>query len=623
MCGIVGMLLYRGDVRSWRPTIAAATDLMARRGPDRAGFWSDESACLLGFRRLSIIDLSDAGNQPMITPDGRYALVFNGELYNFRELRSSLEARGIAFRSTGDAEVVLHALAHAGADALDSFNGMFALAFYDSHERRLLLARDHAGIKPLYVLRHRDGILFASQFDQILSHPWARERSLDSYALELYFNLGYLPPPATILDGATALEAGSWSAFDSAGSERHGRWFEFPMYPEAELSGAAAVDAVDAAVTSAVRRQLVSDVPVGVLLSGGIDSPLVAAKAQAALGAGSQLPSFTLGTDGTAEDESADAARYATALGLRHVVRHITSADVLGLLDDVVTACSEPFDDYSIFPTASVSRLAREEVRVVLSGDGGDDIFWGYPSRMIEPLAPAASSMGTRIRRRIAAMLGPPSPPRHTGATQLRIHRFVSRKALAAVLPGVRQSFPDLLLFNFEGGDVDTLAQWLRWNEYSGHLVKVLQKVDRASMHSSLEVRVPLLDREVLDVAARVNWRDCVDIRSRIGKRPLRAVLSRHVPFQTIAKRGFEVPMASWLRGPLRPLVDDLLLSRHELLGATLDRAELLGLVERHQVEREDSTTLIWRLLSLALWETRHYRRSLSVPDASTAIRIA
>ena len=623
MCGIVGMLLRRGDARSWHSTIRSATNMMARRGPDSDGFWSDDEACLLGFRRLSILDLAETGNQPMVTPDGRYALVFNGELYNFREIRKSLEARGTTFRSTGDAEVVLHALAQSGAAALASFNGMFALAFYDAHERRLLVARDHAGIKPLYVLRHPDGILFASQFDQVLSHPWARDRSIDPQWLDLYFNLGYLPPPATILEGAIAMEPGTWRTFDSSGLERHDRWFEFPKFPEPDLTGADAFDAVDGAVTAAVGRQLVSDVPVGVLLSGGIDSPLVAAKAQAAFGSDFRLPAFTLGTAGTAEDESADAARYAQALGLRHVVRHITSDDVLGLLDDVVTACSEPMDDFSIFPTAWVSRVAREEVPVVLSGDGGDDIFWGYPPRMITPLVPHAGSTAGRIRRGVDALLGRSSlQNRHDGARQLRIHRMVSRETLGRVLPGVRQSFPDLSLFDFDGGDVDTLARWLRWNEYSGHLLKVLQKVDRASMHASLEVRVPLLDREVLDVAARVDWRACVDIRTGIGKLPLRAALQRHTPFQTIAKRGFAVPMASWLRGPLRPLIDDLLLSRRDLLGVPFDRDALVRVVEAHQSEREESTNLLWRLLSLALWESRHYRRSMT-PDRSTAVRIA
>ncbi len=585
MCGIVGVLSYQGDAEASRGHVRRAMDLMARRGPDDAGLWTDERACVLGFRRLSILDLSAAGNQPMLTSDGRFALVFNGELYNFRELRRTLEHRGIAFRSTGDAEVVLYALAEYGVEALAQFNGMFALAFYDTAARRLLLARDHAGIKPLYVLHDRDGVLFASQYDQILSHPWARARGVNAEALGLYLRIGYIPPPFGMIDGTEAVEPGRWLSVAADGCLSRGRYFELSRLRAPDLSGAAAHEAVDAAVGAAVRRQLVSDVPVGVLLSGGIDSPLVASKAREVMD--TPLPAFTLGTDGGKHDESAAAGRYAAALGLRHVVRHIRSAEILGLLDDVVAASTEPHDDYSIFPMLVVSRLAREQVTVVLSGDGGDDLFWGYPARMLQPLS---------------------APAAETGATQLRRHMFVAPRGLEALFPSLPPLPRELPLFAFAGGDVDEVAQWLRWNEYSAHLGRVLQKVDRASMHHSLEVRVPLLDREVVETAARIDWRSCVDLGRGIGKLPLRAALRRHVPFQSEAKRGFTVPMADWLRGPLRSLFRDMVLSRGELMGIPLDRTELTRVSRRHRWRIESSTWLLWRLLSLALWETRHYR---------------
>jgi asparagine synthase (glutamine-hydrolysing) len=602
------MLTFGGRADVWRDQMTRAVGLMARRGPDDSGLWSDGASGILGFRRLSILDLSSAGHQPMLTPDGRYALVYNGELYNFREIRRTLQDRGVTFRSSGDAEVVLHALAEFGAAALTSFNGMFALAFYDTHARRLLLARDHAAIKPLYVLRHQDGILFASQYDQILSHPWARTHSVRPGALGLYANLGYIPPPFALLEGSEALEAGTWMTVDDSGRLERGRHFIFPRAIEPDLSGQAAYDAVDAAVASAVRRQMVSDVPLGVLLSGGIDSPLVAAKMRDATNA--DIPAFTLGTGGDAFDESSDARRYAQALGLNHVVRHIEPGEVLGLLDDVVAASSEPHDDYSLFPTALISRVAREQVSVVLSGDGGDDIFWGYPERMVHPLAPPAR---TSLRRWYDTLRGraPSASPRSIGAAQLQRQRFVHAHQLAAVCPDLPSLPAECTLFECDGEDVDALAQWLRWNEYSGHLGGVLQKVDRASMHASLEVRVPLLDREVIDVANRVDWRSAVNLRRGIGKLPLRASLERHVGFQTITKRGFEAPMAAWLRGPLRPLFEDLVLARRELMGLALDQAQLGRVYRRHVMRLEESTWLLWRLLSLALWEARHLR---SVP---------
>jgi asparagine synthase (glutamine-hydrolysing) len=602
MCGIVGVLTYERSVSALRGQVEHAMELMARRGPDASGLWTDDQACMIGFRRLSILDLSDAGNQPMLTRDRRYALVFNGELYNFREIRKTLEAGGVSFRSTGDAEVVLYALAVYGVEALRQFNGMFALAFYDTVARRLLLARDHAGIKPLYLLRHRNGLVFGSQYDQILSHPWARGQKVNPEALGLYLRIGYIPPPLGVLDDTHALEPGSWFSAAADRSLAQGRYFELPRFQVPDLHGLEAHEAVDAAVGAAVRRQLVSDVPLGVMLSGGIDSPLVAAKAQQANEA--PLPAFTLGTNGGPLDESVAARRYADALGLRHFVRHITSSEIVGLLNDVVAAYSEPHDDFSIFPTVAVSRLAREHVKVVLSGDGGDDLFWGYPERMIAPLQPARRSWLPAFGRVNPATLTAPE----TGETQLRRHSFVHPLQLQAIFPMLPEPPRDFSLFAFDGGDQDRVAQWLRWNEYSGHLGRVLQKVDRASMHQSLEVRVPLLDREVVDLACRVNWRSCVDLRRGQGKLPLRTSLRRHLRFQTVPKRGFTVPMAEWLRGPLRPFVEDMLLSRPDLLGLPLNQVALQRVFRRHRMRVESSPWLLWRLLSLSLWEARHYR---------------
>lgn len=611
MCGIVGMLTYSGGANHWRGQIEHACGLMARRGPDAAGIWSDGEHCVLGFRRLSVLDLSAAGDQPMLTRDGRYALVFNGELYNFRELRNQLEDRGVLFRSSGDAEVVLYALAEFGTQALERFNGMFALAFYDTRTRRLLLARDHAAIKPLYILRHRDGLLFASQYNQITSHPWARAQRVNSGAFALYLNLGYIPPPFGLLDGSAALEAGAWITADSSGKTSEGRHYTFPQAPEPDLFGAAAHEAVDAAVAAAVRRQMVSDVPVGVLLSGGIDSPLVAAKMRQATNA--PIAAFTLSAGYKEMDEAPDAQRYAQALGLSHEIRRIQSNDIVELLDEVVAAYTEPHDDYSVFPTALISRVARQHVTVALSGDGGDDIFWGYPERMIRPLngleVKAAGLFGLfnrAIGRRAQATVLPGAEK--IGADQLRRHRFVNAGQLAAIFPSLPSLPQDFLLFRYDGAGVDALAQWLRWNEYSGHLGRVLQKVDRASMHYSLEVRVPLLDREVIDVAARVDWRSAVDLKREVGKLPLRASLQRHAGFQTIRKRGFTVPMAAWLRGPLRPVFEDKVLSRDDLLGLPIDRNEMAQLFRRHRMRLEDSHWLLWRLLSLALWQERHFK---------------
>src|SRR5215471_11976912 len=385
MCGILGQITFssRGRPVQREEISPRLIALMARRGPDDEGFWSDGRQCVLAFRRLAILDLSGNAHQPMLTPDGRYALVYNGEVYNFRELRRELEQRGVQFHSKGDTEVVLHALAHWGNRALDRFNGMFALGFYDTLERRLILARDHAGIKPLYYMLTPEGLVFASQYDQIIAHGWARHLGVSPEALALYLRLGYIPAPYALLEDTYMLEPGSWLEVSGENRVRHGQFFEF-SFPEPNLRGEDAFEAVDAAVTSAVRRQLVSDVPLGTFLSGGIDSPLVTAKMRAV--SNGTVRAFTIGTSGDHLDESADAAAYAHEIGVEHVVEHVTSDTPLQMLDDVVAACGEPFADYSIFPTMLVSRLARQQVKVMLSGDGGDELFWGYFDRFASVL---------------------------------------------------------------------------------------------------------------------------------------------------------------------------------------------------------------------------------------------
>ena len=260
-----------------------------------------------------------------------------------------------------------------GKAALNRFNGMFALAFYDALKRRVLLARDHAGIKPLYYLLTSKGLVFGSQYDQLMSHPWARHLELSQEALGLYLRLGYIPAPYAVLQNTHMLDPGSWLEVSVDGGVKTGKFFEFPVYKQPDLSGEEAYEAVDAAITRAVRRHLVSDVPVGTFLSGGIDSPMVAAKVKAA-NHGS-VRAFTMGTGGDDLDESSDAAAYAEELGLEHVVEQATPELAVELLDDVIAASGEPFADYSIFPTMLIARLARRNVKVILSGDGGDELF--------------------------------------------------------------------------------------------------------------------------------------------------------------------------------------------------------------------------------------------------------
>lgn len=615
MCGLTGELRFNGR-ESAAMDMNVLVDMVARRGPDGRGIWTDGRACTLGFRRLAILDLRAIADQPMLSPDGRFALVFNGEIYNFRSIRAELEQRGHSFVTSGDTEVVLRSLMEWGRAALDRLNGMFALAFYDCETQTLLLGRDHVGIKPLYTLLTRDGLVFGSQYDQLLAHPWAEGLPVSQDALGLYLRLGYIPAPYAILEQTAMLEPGSWLEVTADGRCSRGHYYEFPVYRVPDLAGEEAYEAVNAAVSEAVARQMVSDVPLGTFLSGGIDSPLVAAKAQAS---GNQtLKAFTIGIAGSDLDESADAIRYASILGLDHCVEHYTPEMALGWLERVVDACSEPFADYSIFPTMLVSAMARREVTVMLSGDGGDELFWGYAGRFGMVLShadvfrqPHWLRTGRRAANRLAgADTGNGSMRWPTVGDWYRsTHSRLGDDGLNTVFSNLPAWPGDYGLFDYAGWDQDEAAQWLRWNETVGHLTRVLLKVDRASMYNSLEVRVPLLDREVIDVAARVDWRSCLDLESATGKLPLRHALARHSDFQSSGKRGFEVPMDEWLRGPLLPLFREKVLGQSAILGLPVDSAALETMLADHVSGRIDYSRWLWSLLSLTLWNEQYLGR--------------
>jgi asparagine synthase (glutamine-hydrolysing) len=619
MCGICGVFLSgeysRDAAHEQREAVEAMTRLMARRGPDDSGFWQGER-CTLGFRRLSILDLSPCGHQPMSSEDERFTLVFNGEVYNFRKLRDQLETLGHRFRSSGDSEVVLRSLMQWGDAALSRFNGMFALAFHDASTRTLLLARDGAGIKPLLYLQTAQGIVFASQLNQILAHPFAKDLSPDPSAVGSYLRFGFLVAPGALLENTHFLPAGSWLKLDENGTNQTGVFSQFPREGTSELRGEEAVDALDEAISRAVKRHLVSDVPVGVFLSGGIDSPLVAAHAQNL--ASTRLQAFTIGVPNDAADETSDAARYAQELNLEQIVRHATPQSALELLDDVVSASTEPTADFSIFPTLLVSKLASEHVKVVLSGDGGDELFWGYPSRFASAIEQAPHFASTRAAR--LAKIGARRLTKrgnitrevldfpNLGAMYQKKHTFAAQDDLAALFPKLPDLPEDFHDFQSSATSQDDAAQWTRWNEFRVHLARVLLKVDRASMHHSLEVRVPLLDREVQNVAARTDWRSCLDLKNRRGKTPLRQALSRHVDFGSGGKRGFTIPMHDWLRGPLQPLLQERVLARRDFLGVETNPAQLEKLNAQLLAGDNDKAGVLWLLLSLALWEGKHWK---------------
>lgn len=612
MCGIVGVFTHAvaGKQAGW---VAAATDLMRRRGPDDEGYWSDDHLSL-GFRRLSILDLSSAGHQPMFTSDGRAVVVFNGEVYNFKALRRRLEREGVRFRSSSDTEVVLYALRQWGTEALARFDGMFALGYYDLDRHQLLLARDPVGIKPLYILQHRLGIVFGSQYDQVVRHPWCERQRIDLHALGSFLRLGWVPPPEGLIEGTRMIEPGSAVIAERGRASRTSTFRSFFDTPPSIHDRQRANALVDGAVRASVEAQMVSDVPVGVFMSGGIDSPLVAAVAKRCA---PNVPSFTIGSDDPLHDESSDSRRYAEAIGTRHVQRTLSAADALSKVDQLVRAYSEPFSDFSALPTLLVSELAGESVTVALSGDGGDELFWGYPrfAKVAEAASwfrwPRPVRMTARQALRIAPSRRPPAGVDFStmGDWYLNAHAYVRQPSLARVAPEVAQVWRPPVGFRYDGpAEARSMLLWMRRNEWQYHLPMILLKVDRASMHHSLEVRVPLLGNQVDEVAQQIEPTTCIGPRH--GKLPLRAALRSRVGSEvvTAGKRGFSAPLNHWLKHEFRGLVEEALLDHTTFGSGLFDRGEVTRLYEQHLYGPHDHTRALWAMLTLQRWADHHLR---------------
>lgn len=494
----------------------------------------------------------------MVGPDGSI-LVFNGEIYDADTRRNRLRRQGWAFRSKSDTEVLLASLTISGvASILADLDGMFAFAWWSASSRSLVLARDHAGIKPLYFGRSRLGVVFGSQLDVVAAHPWFRDAPIDPEGLATFLRLGFTPEPLTVIRGIESLEPGTWLEFDQRLNERRGRYFC--------LSESAPADAdLEELLDSAISSQMVADVPIGVLLSGGVDSPLVAGLAQRH--ASRPLDAFTIGRPDD-HDESAEAARFAAEFGLHHDLHAIESDEVRALFAQVAAASSEPLGDYSILPTLAVCQRARRKVVVGLSGDGGDELFYGYAARFASVLSVAPwYSLPLGARRVASGGLRLIGSEGHRGSRSWpSIGDWYWAKHCHSDEGVLSDLFPDLpfpaatkaRLFDFDGFGRDQTAEWLRWNEWTVHLRRVLRKVDIGSMFHSLEVRVPLLSRPLVRYAFGRPWRESLSLQTLTGKLPLRQQLARLSSHQHGGKRGFGIPVEQWLAGPLAAAVEQL-----------------------------------------------------------------
>jgi asparagine synthase (glutamine-hydrolysing) len=640
MCGIAGLFSFNGRFASGADPATIArkmADTLPHRGPDGADAWGDVAAGIgLGHRRLAIIDLSPTGAQPMHSADERYVITYNGEVYNFRELRRELEADGHTFRGTSDTEVMLAAISQWGVEkAVSRFVGMFAFAVFDRTERKLRLVRDRLGIKPLYWSLTDGQLLFGSELRALIAHPSFRA-DVDREAVSAFLRYSYVPTPASIFRNVQKLPPG---CILSVGASS-----ELDINPYWELGHVVSqparfgIDADEAAeelyslLREAVRGRMIADVPIGAFLSGGVDSSTIVALMQSC--SDRPVRTFTIGFGEAAYDEAPYAREVAKYLGTEHTEVSLDANAALALVGDVAEWFDEPFADSSQLPTYLVSRMTRQHVTVALSGDGGDELFGGYPKyAMLETTWRRASrvprGMRTLFGRALTAV-----PERALAAVAARTldagraERIgeKSRRLAAAIAAGdadqaaaaidiVGVDRPSLVpgaTGSLRPRQVSGLAATLpdfvsrmQARDMAGYLPDdILTKIDRCSMAVALEARVPLLDHRVVEFI----WSLPAALRRGSGpKALLKAVLDRYVPPAMVErpKRGFSVPLAQWLRGPLRPWAEDLLSPTKLANEGLLNVVGVRALWHRHLSNREQNATALWNILMLRAWSER------------------
>lgn len=643
MCGITGFLTTAAESKEVRlEVLRQMTDRLSHRGPDAGGCWqSADGVANLGHRRLSILDLTPTGSQPMVSADGRFVLSYNGEIYNFHDLRKELESAGGTFRGTSDTEVLLECIARWGVEAtLPRLNGMFAFALWDEREGRLSLARDRLGEKPLYYGWHRGVFVFGSELKALRRHP-AFQAEIDPDALTLFMRFNYVPAPFCIFRDTYKLEAGHLlqiSPTDATATPRPYWTLHSLVAARNPLSmnprDPAVVNLLEETLGQAVKLRMVADVPLGAFLSGGIDSSTVVALMQKY----SRRPvkTFTIGFWNSNYDEARDAAEVARHLGTEHHELYLDSQECIEIIARLPQIYDEPYADSSQIPTTLVSEFTQRHVTVALSGDGGDELFGGYNRYFWSArMWPLLNRCSDGFRRQLGGLLQRVSPAEWDRVLRLtdwmvpgsmRVRGGGEKLHKLALAMGARtpddlyqclvsqwQRPTDVLTAGREPStsinSATAVPAGLHFVERMMFLDTVtylpddiLCKVDRASMAASLEARVPFLDNDVVELAWRLPL--STKIHRGVGKWPLRQLLRRYVPEELFErpKAGFGIPIGDWLRGPLRGWAEEMLsesrLSQTGHFNIPLVRQKW----QEHQGGRMNNQHALWSVLMFQAW---------------------
>jgi asparagine synthase (glutamine-hydrolysing) len=628
MCGIAG---YFGQGN--KEILEKMTRSLRHRGPDDEGFFVDEF-CGLGHRRLSIIDLSPAGRQPLANEDETVWLTYNGEIYNYRELRKSLGA-GHRFRSETDTEVIVHLYEELGEQVFEKLQGMFALALYDKKNKKIILARDRLGKKPLYYGIESGTVFFGSELKALAHHPLFK-RELDLASLNKYFLFDYIPAPHSIFKNVKKIEAASYLVYDGKSIISKKFWsIQFNgeigskiQNPKSKISQSGAVKELDTRLNDAVKSRLISDVPLGVFLSGGIDSSTIAYYAQK--NSSQNIKTFSIGFKEKSFDESSYARLAAAHLGTDHHEEMLGAGDSLALVPHLAQVLDEPMADASILPTLLLSKFARERVTVALGGDGGDELFCGYDTFLAHRLGLYYEKLPKSVRRLFAGLACKLPVSSANLSLDFKLKRFVSgfdcprdyRDAVWMSSFGkversrlfnqdtwktheVSNEYEDIDRHLGQAGDIGYFDR-LIYSYLKLYLPEsILVKVDRASMHHSLEVRAPFLDTAVVDFANSLPL--TYKLKNFKQKYILKQLMAGRLPTEIInrKKKGFGVPLADWFNHELKTLTENYLSKEKIEQEGLFDHDYIAQILKEHHARRKDNRKQIWSLLVFELWREK------------------
>jgi len=634
MCGIVGFLTSKAVNIPEHEILKKMRDVLIHRGPDDVGEYIrplDEKGpyVFLGHRRLSIIDLG-GGHQPLSNEDGTVWVIFNGEIYNFIELREKLKGRGHQFRTNSDTEVIAHAYEEYQEKCFQHFNGMFAMGIWDGKENRLFLARDRLGKKPLYYSHNNETLLFASELKAIMIYP-SFPRKVDPFSLMKYLFYEFIPCPHTIFKNAKKIPAASYLIWDKKRIEISPYWSPFdPQQGEIFLSEAEAESRMMDLLKESVKRRLISDVPLGVFLSGGIDSSAITAIAQREIPG--KVKTFSIGF----EDPSFDESKYATLaskyIGTEHYEQIMTPTDLLDIIPGLPDILDEPMADASILPTYLLSKFTRKHVTVALGGDGGDELFAGYPTYLAHKFAQRYEHL-LRFLHPISTLLVSLLPVSDDNISfDFKVKKFLSgipyrdgiRNSLwlgsfpfsengKVLSPEIQAQFngdrlvEEISLYEKEYPYEDQITK-LQYLDIKLYLQEsILVKVDRASMACSLEVRAPFLDYELVEFIMGLPLK--LKLKGFTSKYILKKAMKNWLPEEVInrSKKGFGVPIAKWVKGPLKELFGDLLSADRIRREGFFNPEYVTTLFHDHLMSKKDNRKQLWTLLVWELWVNRYH----------------